>query len=676
MRLESTFIQLPCLFDQSKLQQDISALPNEAWRSHPQGFAGNSAVSLIARHGDANDDRTYGSMQATQWLDQLPYIKAVMAYFKTPLGRSRLMRIEGDAQVPSHTDLDYYWQGRMRLHVPIITNPSVRFECGDDAVHMSAGEAWVFDTTELHRVLNEEGGERIHLVFDTVGSAHLYDLISKFPSPTIESLDQTPLSIEKTDLLFESHNRPQVMSPYEQQVIMNEFLGLLTTEHDPNVVESIATAFKPVMHDWRAAWAQYGTNPSGHNTFIELQKRLAQIATNCGANRTLRNSAIELWLQHWLVDPAVDVDETKNTSRGHQTPKSNQVEQAQMSFDSQYTDSLPGLIAHLNGTLVATTYASNRVVLMRSDGHDLNTHFKDYTGPMGLAYDDNHMALGVQNAIWIFRSQPDLGAALQPNCDAVYVPFKQHMTGDIRIHELGWSDNELWLVNTRFSCLATLDEDHSFKPRWHPKFIKDLSAEDACHLNGMAMRDGKPAWVTALGISDQPGGWRAHKLQGGVVIDVASGEVATDGLCMPHSPRWHGNNLWVLDSGRGELCQVNPQNGQRETVAKFPGFTRGLAMIDRYAFVGCSRVREKAWFGGLPILDQDKPPECGVWVVDLVTGQIIGWIVFANGLDEIFDLQWLPGQRWPDILEPDEPTARNGFSLPAEKINHFNPGKT
>ncbi len=140
---------------------------------------------------------------------------------------------------------------------------------------------------------------------------------------------------------------------------------------------------------------------------------------------------------------------------------------------------------------------------------------------------------------------------------------------------------------------------------------------------------------------------------------------------MPHSPRWHGDTLWVLDSGRGELCQVDPSNGERQTVARLPGFTRGLAMVDRYAFVGCSRVREKAWFGGLPVLEQDEPPECGVWAVDLVTGQIIGWLKFEEGIDEIFDLQWLPQLRWPDILEPDEPTARNGFTLPEEKLSRF-----
>jgi uncharacterized protein (TIGR03032 family) len=343
----------------------------------------------------------------------------------------------------------------------------------------------------------------------------------------------------------------------------------------------------------------------------------------------------------------------------------------EISFDSQYTESLSGLIAYLCGTLVVTTYASNRLVLLRSEGLGLNTHFKEYSEPMGLAYNGKQLALGAKNSIWLFRSQPDLGDVLQPRCDAVYVPYKQHMTGDIRVHELGWSEDELWMVNTRFSCLATLDDSHSFVPRWHPHFVDKLSAEDACHLNGMAMRDGKPAWVSALGVSSKSGGWRENKRNGGVVIDVTSGEIATSGLCMPHSPRWHADKIWVLDSGRGELCEVDPNNGERQTVVRLPGFTRGLAIVDRYAFVGCSRVREAAWFSGLPLLERDKPLECGVWAVDLVTGEIVGWLKFKEGIDEIFDLQWLPQLKWPEILEPDEPTARNGFSLPAENFFRF-----
>ncbi len=673
LRLTSPFIQLNCQFDPEKLQAEVAQLPATAWRGHPQGFDGNSAVTLIARGGDAIDDSTYGPMQATEWLDQLPYIRTIMASLQAPLGRSRLMRIAGASQVPSHTDLDYYWQRRMRIHVPIITHNGVRFECADEAVHMAAGQAWVFDTTQLHRVLNPQDSERIHLVIDTVGSDHLFGLLD---GQTQSPVNHQAESVDNLSLPFESHNRPTVMHPSEQREILAELLDMLTTEHHAALIEKITSTIQPILHDWQAKWAIHGPNQSGLKQYQNLQQQLTKAASTCGAGKQFRGAPVEHWLRHWLADPALDEEAfgSINPPTANQTTTTDQSQQQDSetpSYASQYTDSLPALIAHLGGTLVATTYASNRLVLLRSEGAELNTHFKDYPGPMGLAYDGNRLALGVQNSIWQFRSQPDLTKALQPQCDAVYVPTQRHMTGDIRVHELGWSKDELWFVNTRFSCLATLDDEHSFVPRWHPHFIDKLNAEDACHLNGMAMRDGQPAWVSALGVSDQPGGWRENKREGGVVIDVASGEIATAGLCMPHSPRWHRDALWILDSGRGELCQVDVHSGERQTVVRLPGFTRGLAMIDRYAFVGCSRVREKAWFGGLPVLEEEQPPECGIWAVDLITGQIIAWLKFAEGIDEIFDLMWLPQQRWPEILEPDEATARNGFALPAEKLPQF-----
>ena len=80
-------------------------------------------------------------------------------------------------------------------------------------------------------------------------------------------------------------------------------------------------------------------------------------------------------------------------------------------------------------------------------------------------------------------------------------------------------------VNTLFSCLATLSETHSFAPLWQPPFVSRLAAEDRCHLNGLAMRDGEPRYVTAVAATDVADGWREQRRDGGVVIDVATGEI-------------------------------------------------------------------------------------------------------------------------------------------------------
>jgi uncharacterized protein (TIGR03032 family) len=161
--------------------------------------------------------------------------------------------------------------------------------------------------------------------------------------------------------------------------------------------------------------------------------------------------------------------------------------------------------------------------------------------------------------------------------DACYLPRSCHVTGDIGVHEMAWAGDELWAVNTRFSCLCTLHPDYSFVPRWRPPFVTALAAEDRCHLNGLAIVDGRPRYVTALGETDTAGGWRADKARGGCLLDVPTGEIVARGLSMPHSPRWHDGRLWLLESGTGQLVVVDPSNGRRSSIAELPGFARGLA---------------------------------------------------------------------------------------------------
>ena len=208
------------------------------------------------------------------------------------------------------------------------------------------------------------------------------------------------------------------------------------------------------------------------------------------------------------------------------------------------------------------------------------------------------------------------------------------------------------MVNTAFSCLCTLDGHHSFVPRWRPPFITELAALDRCHLNGLAVADGAPKFVTALAETDTPQGWRTNKAQSGCLIDVASGETVAHGFAMPHSPRVHRGRVWMLHSGAGQLVVVDPANGRAETVTELPGYTRGLAFFDRFAFVGLSKIRETATFGGMPIALRQPELKCGVGVVDLRTGRLMAHLEFVTGVEEIFDVQVLPGARCPVLSGP------------------------
>ena len=340
---------------------------------------------------------------------------------------------------------------------------------------------------------------------------------------------------------------------------------------------------------------------------------------------------------------------------------------------SVHTQNLPALLRRLNCSLVVTTYQAGRVILVRgeqpADGGApvLNTHFRLFDRPMGASEKDGRLAIGGANTVWEYRDVPAAASKLDgPRVhDACYLPRSIHFTGNIDIHEVAWAaDHRLWLVNTRFSCLCTLDPDNSFHPRWRPRFVTAYAPEDRCHLNGLAMRDGEPGYVTALGETDSAGEWRANKPSGGVLMSVPRQEVLLRGLSMPHSPRWHRERIWLLESGKGSLAEFEPRTRAFRTVANLPGFTRGLDFIGPLAFVGLSKVRETATFSGLPIVDQLPERTCGVWVVHVDTGAVVAFLRFEAGVEEIFAVQVLQGAAFPELLEPGDPQVSVTYVLP------------
>ena len=332
---------------------------------------------------------------------------------------------------------------------------------------------------------------------------------------------------------------------------------------------------------------------------------------------------------------------------------------------SVYTQGVTDIFQRMASSLLISTYQSGRLICARyEDGH-LNTHFRGFDRPMGIAVRDDWLAIGTRSEVHEYRDMPEVAPKLEPEGthDACFLPRKRHFTGDIAIHDVDFVGDEIWLVATGLSCLATLDNTHNLVPRWTPPFITEIAAGDRCHLNGLALRDGVPRYVTMLGTSDEPGGWRAQKATGGVLFDVQKNEAVTEHISMPHSPRWYRDDLWVLESGNGGLCRVN-RHGYLETVCELPGFTRGLSFAGNLAFVGLSQIRETATFGGLPISERATELECGVWIVDIDTGDIAGFIRFEEKVQEIFDVALMTGKRYPEIAEPGSTAALNSFQLP------------
>jgi uncharacterized protein (TIGR03032 family) len=274
---------------------------------------------------------------------------------------------------------------------------------------------------------------------------------------------------------------------------------------------------------------------------------------------------------------------------------------------------------------------------------------------MGL-WSDSSQRLYVSSLYQLWRLENILqpGQVYQNN-DRLYVPQVGWTTGDLDTHDIAVEANgRIVFVNTRFSCLATVSASHNFVPLWQPSFISDLAAEDRCHLNGLALRDGRAAFVTALCQGDTPHAWREHKRDGGVVIDVQSGETVLTGLSMPHSPRWYRDTLWLLESGTGHFGRVDSANGRFEPLVFCPGYLRGLTFYGDYALIGSSLPREQSGFFGLPLDDELKKrgmqPRCGLFVVDLRSGRIEHEVEISGAVQELYDVAVLPGVRRPRAL--------------------------
>jgi uncharacterized protein (TIGR03032 family) len=296
------------------------------------------------------------------------------------------------------------------------------------------------------------------------------------------------------------------------------------------------------------------------------------------------------------------------------------------------------------------------LVVVSARQNRLTLTFHQFERAMGIAVKQGTIAVCTRKEVWFLREVPDIAAKLQPaeQYDACYLARTSHFTGDIHAHEAAWVGNEFVVVNTLFSCLCALHPHYSFAPRWKPSFVSALRPEDRCHLNGLCVVDGQPRYATALAETDTPAGWRSRKQNGGCLIEVPSGRLLARELSLPHSPRLHRNRLYFLQSGTGELATADTSTGAVNSVATLPGVLRGLALYDRYAIVGLSKARPT--LDGVPVVEQRDSLKCGIWIVDLQTGSVVTQLEFLSGVEEIFDVQVLPGITSPYISGPSADT--------------------
>ena len=316
---------------------------------------------------------------------------------------------------------------------------------------------------------------------------------------------------------------------------------------------------------------------------------------------------------------------------------------------------LAGWLTRTRCSLAFTSYQTGQLFLVgRLPGDRISFHQQNYVRAMGLHAQSQRLYVGSLFQIWRLENVLAPHERANEHFDRLFVPRNAQTTGDVDVHELAIDrSGRVIFVNTKYSCLASLSLTHGFKPLWKPPFISRLAAEDRCHLNGLAMADGAPAYVTAVSRSDVTGGWRDRRHEGGVLIDVRTDRVVTDQLSMPHSPRVAADGVWLLDSGRGMLARVDPQSGAKTDIAFCAGFLRGLALHAGFAIATISLPRDGA-FAGLALQDElrkrDGEPWCGVVIVDQRSGDIVEWIRLDGAIKELFDVAVIPEVRCPMAL--------------------------
>jgi uncharacterized protein (TIGR03032 family) len=350
------------------------------------------------------------------------------------------------------------------------------------------------------------------------------------------------------------------------------------------------------------------------------------------------------------------------------TARGSELSQEARDIHCSHSENLPELLEQLRLSVLISTYQTGHLVVLSARQGRAVLAFHQFERAMGIAVRPGAIAVCTRKEVWFLRSAPDIAAKLEPRgqCDACFLARTSHFTGDIEAHECAWVGEEFWVVNTLFSCLCALHPFYSFAPRWRPPFISALRPEDRCHLNGMAVVDGQPRYVTMLAESDSPSGWRELKQNGGCLIDIRSGEALARGLSLPHSPRVVGDHVFFLNSGHGALALADSATGDVNTIAPLPGVTRGLAIYGDYAFIGLSRARPT--LDGVPIVANRDALHCGMWVVNLRSGAIVANLKFTSGIDEIFDVQVLPGIACPYISGPsaEKDTGQPLWTVPPD----------
>ncbi len=339
-------------------------------------------------------------------------------------------------------------------------------------------------------------------------------------------------------------------------------------------------------------------------------------------------------------------------------------------FDCEYSPQFAELLHKLGISLAISTYQAGKVIFLSAVETDKLIQLpRTFENAMGMAVSKNRLAVSTLNEVTVLKNDPELAFAY-PNkkgvYDGIYIPRVNYNTGYLALHDMDFVEDKLVAVNTLFSCLSYIDDKHNFTPFWQAPFISELTPEDRCHLNGMAIENNKIKYVTALGNTNTSQGWRAKKMNGGILMEYPSGKIILNGLAMPHSPRIYNGKLYVLNSAQGELICVDPEKGTYEVIVQLGGFARGMSRYGDYLFIGVSKLRHNSKV--FSDLDIAKTSFAGIIAVYLPYKSIVGSFKYEMSVDEIYDVKVLEDLVRPSLLSTDMKVHRLAISTPQKSF--------
>lgn len=338
-------------------------------------------------------------------------------------------------------------------------------------------------------------------------------------------------------------------------------------------------------------------------------------------------------------------------------------------FAARYSPQVPELLNKLNCSIALSTYQAGKVVLIspHPDNERLTTLPRTFRKPMGIAIKGDKMAISLKDEVVVFQNSRQL-AEYYPNkqntYDSLWLPRTTYYTGLVDMHDIDFGDDGIYAINTSFSCICKIDGEFNFTPYWKPYFINEVAPGDLCHLNGMVMLDGKPKYVTALGTTNTPLGWKENIIEGGVLMDVVKNEIILNGLAMPHSPKMYNNELYLLTSANGEFIKVDLETKSYKTLKKFDGFCRGLSFYQDFAFIGFSKLRKNSsTFAKLSF--SDKANFSGIKIIHIPTNAEVGEIIYETSVDEIYEVIVLENMIRPNILNTTDDIHKLSLATPS-----------